>query len=98
MTEKEKRQSQGPRGHHRPVPTRSTLVASRESQSIPGRTRSDCEQGESRSAGHEHVVATGPCLFPVDTISRTILKLTTQSNRESRTRSNGLLPRVLGGC
>jgi len=51
----------------------------------------------SRSAGHGHVIATGSCLLLIDKLSRAVLKLTTESNHESRKRSNGLLLRVLGG-
>jgi len=87
------------RWRHRPAPTepcQERIAKSTRARRvrIPDLAR---EHGESRSAGHGHVIAAGPCLLPVDTLFRTILKLTTQSNHESRKRSNGLFPHVLGG-
>jgi len=92
MTKKEKGQSQGPHGHHRLAPTGST---SAEFERIAKSTRADRvlmpDLGRaSRSVGHGLVIATEPCLLPIDTLSRAVLKLTTER------RSNGLLPRVPG--
>jgi len=60
---------------------------------MPDRARARCKR---RSRGHSQVIATGPCLLLIATLSSNVLKLTTERNHESRKRANGLLPRVLG--
>jgi len=90
MTKNEKGQSQGPRGHLAAF-KRIAKSTRAERVRMPDLARA------SRSAGHGHVIATGPCLPPIDTLSRAVLKLTTGSDLESRQRPNGFLPRVLDG-
>ena len=50
-----------------------------------------------RTAGHGHAIAARPCLLRINTLSRAVLKLTTEINHASRKQSNGLLPFVLHG-